>query len=359
MPVAIDPYGNPLGPDGQPLTNQMGPQGNTVAPASTPWAPPAPTPAGGGMNWTRYQNTPWQIAAIPGGGGYITDRGDKYVRSFSTHMQGEGDDVTVARWQREKGMTQGQAIQALYADYQRMGLDWNKSLYARYYNPGPTAGNPAGAAPAAPGAAQPGGGTPGAPAAGAGAGGAPGTPQPGMGGGDMNAAQRMALADPGTRYRYMMQQLNLNPDAPGILGKFLARRFQPLLEARVAASDVTGQGNYLDTIDQVIQQFAQGATQRGGGFYGNLSNIGSQAMNQGQDWLALNPDQEKVQQYMAQLNALRYAGHNPMIQAGVQGQMDAATGAYADYEFGNLGGGQELSPFARWLRQSPYRDIYY
>lgn len=253
-------------------------------------------------------------------------------------------------------------VERLKQDYKNLNLDWNTSDFANMDNQvraavgapstglnngTPTNGN---GQPVDPVTGQPTSNT--------------GTPQttqtPGANGG-MTAAQKLALSqDPAMAYRYMMQQMGYNPSAPGLLGNFLKQKFQPLLEARLAASNVgAGDGSYMDTIDQTIRDFGGGAFQKGGNFFGNLANIGNQAAQQGAGFLNGLQDQEQAQQYLQQLGMLRYAGSNPLIQQSMGDEMRRANEAYQDLAFNNELSGQNIDPFQQWLLgQSRYKSIF-
>jgi hypothetical protein len=184
------------------------------------------------------------------------------------------------------------------------------------------------------------------------------------------AAQRMALAsDPQQAFRYAMQQAGLNPDAPGLLGNFLKKRFQPLLEARMAAAGVGNNSNYMDTIDSVIRDFGLGLMGKGGGggsmpggdFYGGLAGIANQAQQQGGDYLNNLSDQSQAMQYLQQLGSLRFAGANPLVAQSAADVMERTRNQYQDTAFQNELAGRNIDPFTRYLQsQNPftYRTIY-
>lgn len=208
----------------------------------------------------------------------------------------------------------------------------------------------------------------------------PGAPLPpgyqgtGGGGGNLTPAQRMALAsDPNQAYRYMMQQIGYNPDAPGLLGRFLEQRFKPLLEARMAASGLEGasaqdgqlSSSYMDRIGETIGDFGAGAFGRGGnlggggGFFQNLTNLGNSAAHNASGVLGELKDQSQAMQYLQQLGSLRYAGANPLVQQSAADVMQRGQNRYQDYAFNNELAGKNIDPFTRWLlEQSQYRGIY-
>lgn len=195
----------------------------------------------------------------------------------------------------------------------------------------------------------------------------------GQGGGSsqLTPAQKMALAsDPNQAYRYMMNQIGYNPDAPGLLGNFLQKRFQPLLEARMAAGGLEGatvgadgqmQSNYMDSIDQLINGFGGAAMGKtgGGNFFGDMATIGNNAARNAAPVLGQLKDQSQAMQYLQQLGSLRYAGANPLIQQAGADVMQAGQNAYQDNAFNNELAGRNIDPFTQWLQsQSKYRGIY-
>jgi hypothetical protein len=184
-------------------------------------------------------------------------------------------------------------------------------------------------------------------------------------GGGLTAAQKMALgADPDQAYRYMMQQLGYNPDAPGLLGNFLQKRFQPLLEARMAASGLESGDNtagYLDTIDQIIKGFGGGMVSSGGGndFFQQLAATGNRAAGGAQPYLDSLKDQSQAMQYLNQIASLRFAGANPLIQQSGADVADRSNKAYQDLSFNTELRGQNIDPFTQWLMTQPqYRGIF-
>jgi hypothetical protein len=157
----------------------------------------------------------------------------------------------------------------------------------------------------------------------------------------------------------MMQQLGFDPSAPGLLGKFLKQQFQPLLEARMAAAGVGDNAHYMDTLDSTIRDFGGGLFQKGGNFYGNLANIGTQAAQQGAGYLNQLTDQDQAQQYLQQLGMLRFAGNNPLVQQAMADQMQRANQDYQDLSLNQELNGQNIDPFQQWLLgQSRYRSIF-
>lgn len=180
--------------------------------------------------------------------------------------------------------------------------------------------------------------------------------------GALNAAQKQALSDdPNQAFRYMMQQLGYNLDAPGMLAGYMKKRFAPLLQARLAASSVGDNSNYLDQIDQTINGFGGGLFDKaaGGNFYQNLRQTGEQAAQQGMGYINSLQDQEQAQQYLSQLGVLRYAGANPLIQQAQADQMDRAKNQYNDLAFNNELAGKNIDPYIEWLRQQQqYRGLF-
>ena len=263
-------------------------------------------------------------------------------------------------------------VERLRNEYRQNNLDWGTSAFAdmeggEAYLRQQSGQQPGGTQPPAtsqPGTSQPGTGNP------AGAPQAPAPPTQGLptgykgqnagaGGGGLTAAQRLALSDdPNQAYRYMMQQLGYNPSAPGLLGNFLKKRFQPLLEARMAASGVTDNSNYMDTIDQIINEFGGNLFQKGGNFFGNLRDVGTQAAQGARPYLDSLQDQNQAMQYMNQLGMLRYAGANPLVQQSVADEMQRGREGYQDEAFNRELAGQQLDPFTAWLMNSRYRNYF-
>jgi hypothetical protein len=277
-----------------------------------------------------------------------------------------------------KGMTQGagrsrqQALSALADDYSSRGLSFaalrpdlaneltHLGGYTSYHTP-TAAAAPGAPTPAAPGVTNPVTGTNAAYTGGTNTGAsALGT----------TAAQRMALAsDPQQAFRYAMQQAGLNPDAPGLLGNFLKKRFQPLLEARMAAAGVGDSGNYMDTIDSVIRDFGLslmgqgggGGSMPGGDFYGGLAGIANQAQQQGGEYLNNLSDQSQAMQYLQQLGSLRFAGANPLVAQSAADVMERTRNQYQDVAFQNELAGRNIDPFTTYLKsRNPftYRTIF-
>lgn len=182
----------------------------------------------------------------------------------------------------------------------------------------------------------------------------PGPIPDGQGGGDNNAFQRDYLAeDPAMAYEYMIRQLGMNPDISTRFSKFMEQRFSPLLQASLAASEIGDNSNYRDVIDQLISNFGQAATTRGGDFFGQLRRQADAALgNQsGMDFLNGISDQDAVSQYLNQLAVLRYAGANPMVQQSIADQLEAGQRAYNWEDFQTSG---KAGKFLEWLRRQPY-----
>lgn len=263
-----------------------------------------------------------------------------------------------------------EALRQMYAVFTAQGGDWSKTGFGAVPGIGPAQGQQAGQAqqPApgtgsgGPAAQQPTAQQPVTTPAVAPTQGLPDGYQGTNAGntGSLTAAQRLVLSnDPNQAYRYMMQQLGVNPDAPGLLGKFLQQKFQPLLEARMAASGVGNNQNYMDTIDQVINSFGGGLFQKGGNFFGDLANVGNQAVQQGAGYLNNLQDQQQAMQYLQQLGQLQYAGSNPLIQQAMADQMKRSFNAYNDLSFNQEGAGKNISPFEEWLLGQPrYKGIF-
>lgn len=179
-----------------------------------------------------------------------------------------------------------------------------------------------------------------------------GAPQSGAPG-DTNAFQRQYLTDPAMAYEYMIRQLGMNPDISTRFSKFMEQRFSPLLQASLAASDIGDNSNYLDHIDQLINNFGQAATTRGGDFFNQLRQQADAALGsqQGMDFLGGIGDQDAVSQYLNQLAVLRYAGANPMVQQSILDQLEAGQRAYNWEDFQSSG---QAGKFLDWLRKQPY-----
>lgn len=184
------------------------------------------------------------------------------------------------------------------------------------------------------------------------------------GSGGLNAATSAAIAeDPDFAYNYMIRQLGLNPEIPGYFNNFLKQKFSPLLQARLAASQVQGGGaqggQYLDQIGGTVQGFGQGLFQQGGNFYGQLSDIARQALGGGaQSYLGGLEDQGQVKGYLDQLQTLAYAGANPLVQ---QSLADTITRGYDQYKWDSLmrmNQGQQGDPYLDWLRQNAKYNKY-
>lgn len=180
--------------------------------------------------------------------------------------------------------------------------------------------------------------------------------------GQLTAVQKMALgADPQQAYRWMLQQIGVNPDMPGMLGNFLQKRFQPLLEARLATAGLQGGGNdaaYLDRIDEVIRNFGTSFTDKsqGGNFFQGLQTMANDALQQGGGFLDMLKDQGQSQQYLNQLASLRFAGVNPLIQQAMADQLSTAQNLYNDASFNDI---TFNDPYQQWLRrQEKYRSIF-
>lgn len=179
------------------------------------------------------------------------------------------------------------------------------------------------------------------------------TVQPPTAGG-LTAAQKQALVDdPDRAYKYMMQRMGYNTDAPGMLGKYLKQRFQPLLEARMAASNVSDSANYADQIDQTIGGFGSGLFDKanGGNFFSNLRQTGRDAAQNAQPFLNNLQDQSQAIQYLNQLGVLNYAGSNPLVQQSAADEMARARSGYEDFSFNNELAGKNIDPYTEWLQQ--------
>jgi hypothetical protein len=191
-------------------------------------------------------------------------------------------------------------------------------------------------------------------------------PTPVTGGGSgLTAAQKAELAaDPAQAYRYMMQQLGYSPDAPGMLGNFLRQKFQPLLEARMAAEGLNNGGpenaSYLDQIDQIVGGFGSGLAAKGGNFFGEQAAFAKQAAGSARPYLDQLSDQSQAVKYLNQLASLQYAGVNPLIQQATADQLTRAGNQYGDYSFAFEGPGLgNIDPFTQWLmQQQNYRGIF-
>lgn len=265
----------------------------------------------------------------------------------------------------DKQSAADEAMRQLYAVFTAQGGDWSKTGFGPVPGIGPQQGQPAAGQQPAPGTGS------GGPAAQQPAATTPGTtPTQGLpegyqgnnagATGDLTAAQRLALSsDPNQAYRYMMQQIGFNPDAPGLLGKFLQQKFQPLLEARVAASGVSDNSNYMDNIGNIINGFGGGLFQKGGNFFGDLASAGRNAAQQGSGYLNNLQDQTQAEQFLQQLGQLQYAGTNPLIQQAMADQMRNSFNQYGDLSFNQEGAGKNIDPFQQWLMsQAKYKGIF-
>lgn len=182
-------------------------------------------------------------------------------------------------------------------------------------------------------------------------------------GGGVTAAQRMALAqDPDTAYRFMLRNMGMNPDAPGLFGRFLKSQFQDLLSAytgQVGSNDPAA----VDNIDGLINQFGQGLFQRGNtGFFGGLRNTAGAALNNPGNIDSLNnlTDQSQAMKWMQQNAMLANAGSGQLQAQAAADVLRRATNLYGDYSFNEEGAGRNIDPFQRWLMSqgNQYRGIF-
>lgn len=171
--------------------------------------------------------------------------------------------------------------------------------------------------------------------------------------------------DPDLAYQYMLRQLGWDPTAPSRFGDILKKQFSPLLQADLATSAVSGGGaggaQYLDNLQNTIANFARGAGQQGGNFFGNES---AKAQNVLQDPTALDylgqiQDQSQVEQYLNQLATLEYTGSNPLIQQSIADSLQSGQQQY-DYDaFNQVNTGQSQGdPYLTWLRNNAKYNRY-
>jgi hypothetical protein len=192
------------------------------------------------------------------------------------------------------------------------------------------------------------------------------TTNPGMGGGGTlsGAGADVLNSDPNLAYQYMLRQIGWDPTVPSRFGDYLQKRFSPLLQARLAASQVGGggqQGAYLDQFGNTVTDFGKALFQQGGDFYGNQAALADQVLQsqQGMDYLGGIQDQSQVQQYLNQLETLKYAGANPMIQQSIADSIQRAQQQY-DWESAmqvNAGTGAG-DPYLQWLRNNAKYNRY-
>lgn len=189
---------------------------------------------------------------------------------------------------------------------------------------------------------------------------------PGLGGGSggLSGAGSAAVADdPELAYEYMLRQMGLDPNISGYFSKFLHDKFSPLLQARLAASQVQGGGAqggaYLDQLGGTIGGFGQNLFQQGGNFYGNMNDVAQQALHGGAlDYLGGLKDQDQVKGYLDQLQTLAYAGANPLVQ---QSLADTIDRGYSNYKWDSLmrmNSGQQEDPYIQWLRNNAKYNKY-
>lgn len=345
-----------------------------------------------------------------------------------TGPQSEDNRSRVWRWTlddlRARGLDPGKADQAtvnqlflsnvgrLHRDYQASGFDWNRSGFAGYdkflaqpavTQPGGSRGGDQRTQPGNPNSVGPGGsnnqgaGQPGStgPATITVSGipytrGADGvyrnargqTPQEAgasdqatqnviAGGNGQNGNPGTAFgsdvlnANPDLAYQYMLRQMGWDPTIPSRFGDYLQKRFSPLLQANLAAQQVTGGGNqgatYLDNIQNAIRNFAQGAGQQGGNFFANQRDLADSVLgNQNAlDYLGQISDQQQVEQYLSQLETLKYAGANPMIQQSIADTIQRGQQQYDWDAFNQVNTGQgQGDPYLTWLRNNPLYNRY-
>lgn len=351
------------------------------------------SPFSGFNAWSNY-NTPeenkgFNYTMDP----YYNVAGDQQRWDLAqTGANSETNRARVWRWTldnlRAQGLDPGKADQAmvnqyylnnigrLRQDYQANGFDWNRSGFSGYDKflqtdpanmpggPRPTdpAGNPIDPSTVgekkpntSPPVKNPGLPTPNPALAG----------QPGVNGGLSGAGAAELSGDPHLAYLWMMRQLGFDPTAPSRFGSFLQKRFEPLLSARLAASQVQGGGDkgttYLGSIGDVINSFGGGLFQQGGDFFGEQRDIANQALgNQGTaSFLGGIQEQSQVEQYLNQLATLKYAGANPMIQQSIADTLQRGQDLYDQSAFDQMNSGKGAGdPYLTWLRNNPLYNKY-
>ncbi len=178
--------------------------------------------------------------------------------------------------------------------------------------------------------------------------------------GPLSTIQRsMVSDDPDMAFRETMRRIGRNPDAPGLIGNFIRRRFQPLLEARMAVEGIGG-GNAIGNVDNVMDEFGRSLFQsRGGDMFQELRSQAEGALAAGAGTLNALQDQGQAIQYINSLMAMRHAGANQVVQQALADQMRNAANAYGDYSFDVEGRGQNIDPFLQWARaQERFRGLF-
>jgi hypothetical protein len=172
-------------------------------------------------------------------------------------------------------------------------------------------------------------------------------------------------SNPDLAYQYMLRQLGWDPTTPSRFGQYLQKRFSPLLQANLAASQVQSGGNqgatYLDTIQNTIRQFGQGLAGQGGNFFAGQRDLANSTLQNSNalDYLSQIQDQSQVEQYLNQLATLQYAGANPMVQQSVADAIQRGQQQYDWESFNQVNNGTgQGDPYLTWLRNNAKYNRY-
>lgn len=176
--------------------------------------------------------------------------------------------------------------------------------------------------------------------------------------GGTNAAQKIALQDPDLALAVGFRNQGYDINAPGVLSNFVQGRFRDLLDARIAAAGADGSADYLDTIDNLVNDFAHGALHNGEDFFAQQRAAGQKALSGGADYLNQLQDQTKAQQFARQMLTLTTAGRNDMVRQALGDLYSRQTLGYGLDEYDLLGQNKNIDPFMRWLANSPYARYF-
>jgi hypothetical protein len=177
---------------------------------------------------------------------------------------------------------------------------------------------------------------------------------PPMGGEHGTAWREYMVNNPQMAMQQALINKGLDPNRPGLLSNFILKRYTPMLEARIAAESAGGGGNedYINNIENIMQEYQNGLFQGGGNFYAQQRGIAENALANSQDYLR-ELDPEKQRAYIEQMQSLRTRGFNPMVQEAMSNVFGRDWEQFARENIASEDQGQSMAGFNDWLRNRP------
>lgn len=174
-----------------------------------------------------------------------------------------------------------------------------------------------------------------------------------------NDLQNQALlSDPETAYRYMMEGMGYNPDAPGFYNSFLHDTEEPLIGHALSLLGIGG-GNAAEMTPGFLQQLGTSLVTPGSNGLANLQNWAHGQAGAFGNALNQLTNQQQAAQSFGDIKALEMAGSNPLLSQAVHDIYTRSAAGYGDYAFQHeLGQHHNIDPYISWLQSGPYAGLF-